>query len=71
VSRCSNTLAASAIRCATVEAGLPIALVRARCSRPACSEAKKKADVTEHHQVFGHVGLLANGPPGTAGLPLL
>jgi hypothetical protein len=28
----------------------------------------KKADVAEHPEVFDHVGLLANEPPGTAGL---
>ena len=31
----------------------------------------KKADVTEHPEVFGHVGLLANGPPDLAGLPFI
>jgi hypothetical protein len=30
---------------------------------------EKKADVVEHPWVFDHVGLLVNGPPGTAGLP--
>ena len=29
---------------------------------------KKKADVSEHPEVFDHVGLLVNEPPGTAGL---
>ena len=29
----------------------------------------KKADVAEHPEVFGHVGLLINGPPSIAGLP--
>ena len=28
----------------------------------------KKADVAEHPQVFDHVGLLVNEPPGTAEL---
>ena len=28
----------------------------------------KKADVAEHPEVFRHVGLLTNEPPGTAGL---
>ena len=32
-------------------------------------EIKKKADVAEHPEVFRHVGLLFNQPPGTAGLP--
>jgi hypothetical protein len=29
----------------------------------------KKADAAEHPEAFSHVGLLVNGPPGTAGLP--
>jgi len=29
---------------------------------------KKKADVAEHPEVFDHVGILVNEPPGTAGL---
>ena len=29
----------------------------------------KKADVAEYPEVFDHVGLLFNEPPGTAGLP--
>jgi hypothetical protein len=28
----------------------------------------KKADVAEHPEVFDHVGLLINEPPGRAGL---
>jgi hypothetical protein len=28
----------------------------------------KKTDVAEHPKAFGHVGLLTNEPPGTAGL---
>jgi hypothetical protein len=28
-----------------------------------------KADVVEHPEVFDHVGILVNRPPGTAGLP--
>jgi uncharacterized membrane protein YagU involved in acid resistance len=31
----------------------------------------KKADVVEHPEVFDHVGLLVNGPPGAAGLPFI
>jgi len=30
----------------------------------------KKADVAEHPRAFDHVGLLVNGPPDRAGLPL-
>ncbi len=41
----------------------------------ACDSLKeqqtKKADVAEHPQVFNHVGLLGNGPPGHAGLPFI
>ena len=31
----------------------------------------KKADVLEHPEVFAHVGLLFNEPPGQAGLPFI
>ena len=31
--------------------------------------SQKKADVAENPEVFDHVGLLVNGPPGMAGLP--
>jgi len=31
----------------------------------------KKADVVEHPEVFHHVGLLINKPPGMAGLPFI
>jgi hypothetical protein len=32
---------------------------------------KKKADVTEHTNAFGHVGLLVNWLPDTAGSPFI
>jgi hypothetical protein len=32
-------------------------------------DRKQKTDVSEHREVFDHVGLLVNEPPGTAGLP--
>jgi len=32
---------------------------------------EKKADVTEHLKVFGHVGLLVNWLPGAAGMPFI
>jgi hypothetical protein len=35
------------------------------------TESEKKADVGEHPEVFPHVGLLVNEPPGTAGLPFI
>jgi hypothetical protein len=31
----------------------------------------KKADVAEYPEVFDHVGLLFNEPPGQAGLPFI
>jgi hypothetical protein len=31
----------------------------------------KKTDVAEHPEVFHHVGLLFNGPPGMAELPFI
>ena len=31
--------------------------------------AKQKADVAKHPEVFGHVGLLIDKPPGKVGLP--
>jgi hypothetical protein len=34
----------------------------------AVPRAIKKADVAEHLEVFDHVGLLVNEPPGTARL---
>jgi hypothetical protein len=32
---------------------------------------QKKADVVEHPEVFDHIGLLFDEPPGTAGLPFI
>jgi hypothetical protein len=36
--------------------------------RPSCTTEKKKANVAEHRNVFGHVGLLFNEPPSIAEL---
>jgi hypothetical protein len=33
--------------------------------------SEKKTDVSEHPEVFEHVGLLVNGPPGTAELSFI
>ena len=33
------------------------------------TKGEKKADVAEHPEVFDHVGLLVNRPPGTTGVP--
>lgn len=35
------------------------------------ASGKKKADVVEHPEVFDHVGLLVDGPPGGTGLPFV
>jgi hypothetical protein len=35
------------------------------------ASGEKKADVVEHPEVFDHVGLLVDGPPGGAGLPFV
>ena len=40
-------------------------------SRPQDRSRTKKADVAEYPEVFRHVGLLTNEPPGTAGLPFI
>lgn len=40
-------------------------------SNPCAVRRAKKADVAEHPQAFDHVGLLFNGPPGSAGLLLI
>jgi hypothetical protein len=32
---------------------------------------RKKTDVSEHPEAFEHVGILVNGPPGTAELPII
>jgi hypothetical protein len=34
-------------------------------------DVQKKADVIEHLKAFDHVGVLANEPPGRAGLPFV
>ena len=45
--------------------GVSLVTATVRCHR----ERNKKADVAEHPEVFDHVGLLVNEPPGQAGLP--
>jgi hypothetical protein len=39
--------------------------------RPPRDAETKKAAVVEHPEVFDHVGLLVNEPPGTARLPFI
>jgi hypothetical protein len=39
--------------------------------RPPRDAEMKQADVVEHPEVFHHVGLLVNEPPGTAELPFI
>ena len=36
-----------------------------------CCKQNKKADAIEHPQGFDHVGVLVNGPTGSAGLPFI
>jgi hypothetical protein len=36
-----------------------------------CAIETKKADVVDHLKMAYHVGLLADGPPGSTGLPLI
>jgi hypothetical protein len=67
---CSAAIAARAICCTMVESDLSIGF---RTYPPRASWAgagEKKAGVGEHLEVFRHAGLLVNGPPGLAGLPL-
>lgn len=47
-------------------AGKPVGWAMA--DRPA---SEKKADLADHLEVFGQVGLLFDGPPGPAGLPFI
>jgi hypothetical protein len=49
---------------------IPLAGASGFCLRKA-ARAKKKTDVVGHPEVFDHVGLLVNEPPGTAGLPFI
>jgi len=65
-------------RCATLEQLPPISRLlpaaREICDPVRNNQAtasKKKADVAEHPEVFDHVGLLFNGPPGMAELPFI
>jgi hypothetical protein len=50
---------------------LSITLVLCGGGRSAPPRGEKKADVAERPAAFDHVGLLVNGPPGTAGLPFI
>jgi hypothetical protein len=47
---------------------LRLAKARCRSLRLSRNNDNKKADVAEHLEVFDHVGLLTNEPPGTAEL---
>ena len=40
-------------------------------SRTAPRRREKKADLADHLEVSGRVGLLFDGPPGPAGLPFI
>jgi hypothetical protein len=62
VRRCSKALAAWATCSDMVGLDLSIGFVPGGYGR-AYDRKRKKADVVEHPEVFGHVGLLVNGPP--------
>ena len=64
---CSNALATTASFCAIVELPLSMKFVPVLAADP----RNKKADVLEYSEAFEHVGLLVNGPPGSAGLPFI
>jgi hypothetical protein len=49
---------------------LPPGKVEYRRSVPIRTK-QKKADVVEHFEMFDHVGLLVNEPPGAAELPFI
>ncbi len=53
---------------APVEYNQSVPLSHAPFADVAVEKNQKKADVVEHPEVFDHVGLLANEPPGLAGL---
>jgi hypothetical protein len=62
----SNAMAAF-VTCRTIgELGESFVRCRDRCNYR--RKPIKKADVTKNPEVFDHVGLLANEPPGPAGL---
>jgi hypothetical protein len=61
-------MSASFIRRRRLEADFSIGFLLGDGGHPAPPKAKK-ADVTEHREVFHHVGVLVNEPPGMAGLP--
>src|ERR1700693_5236325 len=68
VCRCSKAIAAWAICCAMVDLVLSIRFLLGVCVRIALPS--KQADVVKHpEEVFHHVGLLVNEPPGMARLP--
>jgi hypothetical protein len=51
--------------------GFIVRIMPASTSASDKGQGTKKADVAEHPEVFHHVGLLINEPPGTAGLPFI
>jgi hypothetical protein len=52
----------------TLFVGMAVFLLRHR-SQDVPTSLMKKTDVTEHLEVFHHVGLLVIEPPGMVGLP--
>jgi hypothetical protein len=66
----TKEVANSALDCLEDAADWRLVVRAVGCLRPPGATAtEKKADGVEHPEVFDHVGLLVNGPPGTAGLP--
>src|SRR5262245_33768569 len=52
-----------------VESELSIGFVPGSCDRPTSPVLRKKADVSEHPEVFDHFGFLIGGPPTRPGCP--
>ena len=64
-------MAAWAICCAMVGLVLTIAFVPSRLRPSRTAASKKKPTWWNTLEVFDHVGLLVNEPPGQAGLPFI
>jgi hypothetical protein len=54
-----------------VDLNVSISSLLGGCDWLAPPKAEKKADVVKHSEVFDHVGLLVNGPLGTAKAPFI
>jgi hypothetical protein len=65
------SIAAWALCCAVVDLDWPLWYGLETMPQPLrrATDGEKKTGMAEHLLVFGHAGLLVNGPPGTAELP--